>query len=85
MYKIRIPRRIIGLAVAGAIVLPIFICLIIAVSSLLSAMGDMLGGGVLRWVALAGGIAWIMNLILLVLAMGVNTISESDDSDSEEG
>jgi hypothetical protein len=77
-------RHIIALAIAGAIILPIAICLILAVASLLSAMGDMTGGGVLRWIALACGIVWILDLILLVLALAVNALVERDNSDSDE-
>jgi hypothetical protein len=77
-------RHIIALGIAGAIILPIAICLILAVASLLSAMGDMVGGGVLRWVALACGIVWVLDLILLVLALAVNALRESEDSDTHE-
>jgi hypothetical protein len=79
-----IPRHTIALAIAGAIILPIAICLILAVASLLSAMGDAVGGGVLRWVALGCGIIWAINLILLVLALSVNALSNPNDSNSEE-
>jgi hypothetical protein len=77
-------RHIIGLGIAGAIILPIAICLILAVAALLSAMGDVEGGGVMRWVSLACGIAWVLDLILLVLALGINALTERDNSDSDE-
>jgi hypothetical protein len=79
-----IPRHTIALAIAGALILPIAICLILAVSSLLSAMGDAVGGGAMRWVSLGFGIIWVLDLILLVLALAVNTLSAPDDSDSDE-
>jgi hypothetical protein len=84
MDRLPIFRHIIALAIAGAIILPIAICLIIAVASLLSAMGDITGGGVLRWVALACGIVWVLDLILLVIALGVNALTGLDNSDSDE-
>ena len=77
-------RHTIALAVSGAIILPVAICLIMAVASLLSAMGDAAGGGVLHWVALGCGIIWAINLILLVLALAINALSNPDDSNSEE-
>ena len=79
-----IPRHSIALAIAGAIILPIAICLILAVASLLSTMGDSVGGGAMRWVALGCGIIWALVLILLVLALGVNAVSAADDADSDE-
>jgi hypothetical protein len=79
-----IPRYCIALAIAGAIILPIVICLILAVASLLSAMGDAAGGGAMRWVALGCGIIWALDLILLVLALGVNALRAPDDADSDE-
>ena len=79
-----ISRHSIALANAGAIILPIAICLILAVASLLSAMGDVTGGGAMRWVALGCGIIWALDLILLVLALGVNALSAPDDTDSTD-
>ena len=64
-----IPRHSIALAIGGSNDLPIGICLILAVASLLSAMGDAVGGGAMRWVALGCGIIWCVDLILLVLAL----------------
>jgi len=78
-----IARHTIALAIAGAIILPIAICLILAVASLLSAMGDSTGGGVLRWVGLGCGIVWILDLILLVLALGINALSGPDENGHE--
>ena len=78
-----VPRHIIARAIAGAIIVPIAICLILAVASLLSAMGDTSGGGVLRWIALGCGIVWLLDLILLILALGVNALSEPDKDGHE--
>ena len=79
-----IHRHIIALIIAGAIILPIAICLILGVAALLSAMGDTVGGGALRWVGLGCGIVWALDLILLVLVLSINSLSEPDDSDSHE-
>ncbi len=84
MARLPIPQRFIALAIAGAIILPIAICLILAVSSLLSAMGDTLGGGAMRWIALGFGIIWALDLILLVLALSINALGDSNDSNSNE-
>lgn len=84
MNRPPIPRHFIALAIAGAIILPIAICLILAVASLLTAMGDTTGGGAMKWIGLSCGIVWALDLILLVLALGVNALGKSDDSDSDE-
>jgi hypothetical protein len=84
MHRPSIPRHIIGLAVAVAVIIPIAICLVLGVAALLSAMGDASGGGVLRWIVLGFGILWALDLVLLILGLSVNVLSDSDDSDSHE-
>jgi hypothetical protein len=79
-----IPRQIVALAIAGAVIFPIAICLFLAVASLLSAMGDASGAWALRWVGLICGIVWVLDLILLVIALAINALSKPDDSDSRE-
>jgi hypothetical protein len=74
----------IALLLTGAIILPIAISLVLGAASLLSTMGDTVGGGVLKWIALSCGIIWVLNLILLVLALAINTLNNPNDSDSEE-
>ncbi len=83
MHKPPIPQSAIALAISGAIILPIAICLILGVASLLSAMGDSSGGGVLHWIALACGIIWALDLILLLLALGINAMSGPDEDANE--
>ena len=84
MRKPLIPQHTIALAISGAIILPIAICLVLGAASLLSAMGDASGGGVMRWIALGGGIVWTLDLILLVIAIGMNSLSEADGEPDEE-
>lgn len=83
MDRLLIPRRIIALLIAGAIVFPIAICLIIAVSSLLVTMSDQLGGRVLLWIALGCGIVWILDLILLILSISINLLTQSNNNKAE--
>ncbi len=84
MNRSPIPHQIIALAIAGAIIIPIAICLFLAVAALLSAMGDASGAGALRWVGLVCGIFWVLDLILLVMALALNALSERDDKDQHE-
>ena len=60
--KARSSQVLLALIVAG-LVLPITICVVLALASLLTAMGDIVGGAVLRYVALAGGIVTIVVLV----------------------
>jgi hypothetical protein len=84
MRKPPIARPTIAMAVSAAIILPIAICLLLGAASLLSGMGDGIGGGALRWIALGGGIVWALDLILLVIAIGMNSLSEADAEPDEE-
>ena len=38
----------------------------------------------MRWVALGCGIIWALDLILLVIAIGINTLSEPDSEPEED-
>jgi len=76
-----VSRKIITLLVAGILVLPVVIAVIWGMSSLLGAMNDETGEAVLRGVGLGFGILWIVNLILLLLAQAVNSLSDSDEAD----
>ncbi len=62
-----------------AILLPVAICVVLGVGSLLTAMGDTDGGAVLGRIALAGGIVWAIDLIGLVLTLAVGMLERPDD------
>ncbi|HUT10591.1 MAG TPA: hypothetical protein VMY42_08845 [Thermoguttaceae bacterium] len=76
-----VPRKAVRLLLAGILVLPVAIIVIWGVSSLLVAMGDDIGGAVLRYVGLGCGILWTVDLIFLVLAQGLNSLSDSDEGE----
>jgi hypothetical protein len=73
-------KVLLALIVAG-LVLPIAICVVLALALLLAAMGDAVGGVVLRYVALGGGVVWIVVLVGLILAQAIHALSRSDDAD----
>jgi hypothetical protein len=73
-------KAIVALVAAG-LVLPIVISVLLALAALLAAMGDVAGGIVLRYLALAGGIGWILVLVCLLLAQGLNALTDSDQSE----
>ena len=77
-----VPRWIIRLVVAGALVLPITICVILAVSSLLVAMEDDPSvGRVLKYIAWGVGILWAVDLICLVLVQALNSLTDTDQGE----
>ena len=62
--------------------LPIAICVVLGIGTLLAAMGDSSGGTVLNRISLALAIIWVLDLIVLVLIQGVSHLFQSpDDSD----
>ena len=74
-----LPPWIIRVLIAGVAVLPIAICVILAVAALLGEMGEPPSQSPLKWVALGVGILWVVDLICLVLAQGVNSLTDLDD------
>ena len=62
---------------AALVVLPIAISVLLAVSALLAAMGDTSGGVVLKYLALACGLLWIVGLVCLVLVEGLLLLDSS--------
>jgi len=74
------PMLLLALMVAG-LALPITICVVLALASLLAAMNDAVGGAVLRYVALAGGVVWVVVLVSLIFVQAFHALSRSDDAD----
>ena len=74
-----IPQRVLFLLITIALVLPIGLCMVLALGRLLTVMGDEPGGLVLDRIALAGGILWALDLICLILAQGINALADSND------
>ncbi|OHB73500.1 MAG: hypothetical protein A2V70_19340 [Planctomycetes bacterium RBG_13_63_9] len=74
-----VPRSILMAMIAGALGLPIAIAVLWGVSALLSAMDDLGGATVLRYLALAAGLLWAIDLIGLVLLQAVHALADRDD------
>jgi len=68
------------LIVAG-LALPIAICIVLALASLLDTMGDAAGCHVLRYVALAAGVVWLVVLVGLVFVQAIHALGRSDDAE----
>ena len=73
-------KIVFALVVAG-LVLPIAICLILGLAALLGAMGDAAGSVALRYVALGGGVVWVVVIVSLVLVQAISNLGGSDKSD----
>lgn len=84
MHQPLIPSRIILVLVAASLLLPVTICVVFGVASLLGAMGDSLGGSVLQRIALGCGILWVINLITLVVLLAIGTLRGPGEPDDTE-
>lgn len=68
-----IPRRLLISLVALALAVPPGTLLLFGVGKLLGAMQDAAGEAVLVRISQAMGIAWLVVLLLLVLALGIES------------
>jgi hypothetical protein len=73
-----IPKPLLFALIAGVLLMPMAIIVVLGVGYLLSAMGDVSGGIVLGRIGLALGILWILHLIVLVVALATQSLN--DDS-----
>jgi hypothetical protein len=81
-------RPWIALLLAGGALFPIAVCVIFGIGAMLTAMGDASGGAVLSRISLALAIFWVLDLIALVLAQGLNFLfgghNHGDHSDESK-
>ena len=78
-----ISRRAITILVAGFAILGVAFSLLMAASLLVATLGDAPGAIVLRWVAFGCGMLVALDLVLLVVALGLNAIDtpRQDEND----
>jgi hypothetical protein len=81
MPRPRFSPRILSPLLIGSVLLPISICVVLAVGAILGGMGDFHGETILRGIAIGGGVLWIINLISLVLVVGLESLFGRDDHD----
>ena len=67
-----------------AFLLLVGVGVVLAVASIVDAMGDATGGSALRWVGLGLGVVLLVDLISLVLALGVNSLSAGQPPSSRD-
>jgi NhaP-type Na+/H+ and K+/H+ antiporter len=68
---------------AAAVMLPIAVCVLVGLGRLLGGMGDAAGSLVLERIGLALGIAWILDLVFLLLWLAIQRLLESGDPPEE--
>jgi len=73
-----VPQRVLFLLIAVALVLLISGFVSSGFGKLLAAMGDQPGGLVFEYVALGCGALLVIDLVCLVLAQAVNSLTEGD-------
>lgn len=76
-------KILVGLVVA-ALVLPIVICVVLGVARLLAAMQDAAGAAALDRIALGVAILWVLDLIALLIALGVNVVAAPIEPPGDE-
>ncbi len=71
-------KALFTLLVAG-LLLPVTICIVLALAALLEAMKDGTGSLVLRYVALTGGVVWLVDLVAIVLLQAIGALDWRDE------
>jgi hypothetical protein len=79
MNRLFVSNRIVLSLLVVAILLPIALCVVFGVGSLLAQMGDAAGATVLYRIALAGGILWAVDLISLLLTLAIGSLRGPDE------
>ncbi len=67
-----ISRTVLAGLVFVAMIAPMVVLVLLGVGKLLAAMGDTTGAVWLERLALVGGVGWGIDLVLLLVALGVN-------------
>lgn len=67
-------RNALSILLATALVLPIAELVMLGLARLLAAMGDQAGALVLDRISLAGGILWMVDLVLLLLVLAIRSL-----------
>ena len=67
-----------------AVLLPVALSVVLGTGHLLRSMNDIVWGDVLLRVALLGGLAWLVTLVLLLFALAARAAGSTPGSDMEE-
>ena len=83
MARKPVSRRVQLVLIAVALLLPMAVCVLLALGTVLGAMGDSNGKVVLGVIAWSCGGLWILDLICLLLAQAVNSLAEPPETPEE--
>ncbi len=64
-----------------AVLLPVTAAVLMGLARLFHAMGDAVGSRILDYVALGVGVLWVLDLLSLLLAMALNSIISSAETE----
>jgi hypothetical protein len=81
MHRKPVFSKALYLLLIAGLLLPIAISVIVALAALLTAMQDTTGGAALRYVALAGGVLWVVDLVAIVLVQAMDSLDRPDEED----
>jgi len=73
-------RPVLALLVCLALALPMVVIVLLAVAAVLGAMQDLVGQAVVERMALAGGVLWAIDLVLMLVAVAISSLGKGDDS-----
>ena len=74
-----IPRRLIFILVISLPVLVVSVSVVMATQALLAATEDKAAASVMRWVGIGLMCLTVINLVLLVGALGIQSLSSQED------
>ena len=74
-----VSRTILAILLALAIFLPVAQGVLFWVANLLAAMDDSTGASFAERLMLGLGVFWVLDLILLLVALGMNSLASRDD------
>ncbi len=71
-------RRVLMWLVTLVLVLPVLICLMLGMATLLDALQDTAGARAIRYVALATGMLWFTTVVAAVVWLAVDRLSRDE-------
>jgi hypothetical protein len=74
-----ISRNAIATLVYSSIITPMMVLIVFGAARLLGSMGDPTGALWLSRLAVVGGLAWAIGLVLLLVALGINAAGPQEE------
>lgn len=74
-----VPKSALLALLAPALLLPIAICLLLALGGLSDSTGDATGALVLAWIARAVGVIWVLDLVSLLVLLAIDVLLRRDE------